>query len=197
MRRLNFHTDSGAKTTVIASAHSRDCPIAEADAVPLNRSRTASARIVTGFTLTHACSQPGMVSVGTNALLVNVSGNVTTKPKICTFSGLSTITPTSTATHDTARVKMSTSTYTPSTPDTPPCTRYPSSEPTPSSSEMAQTCLTVSATIRPDSGAQRAIGSDRSRSYTPLVRSVESPTPVVRVAKIAFCTMMPGSANCR
>src|SRR5215510_8420373 len=109
MRRLNFHTDNGANTTVITSAHTSDCPIADADTTPSNRPRTASARIVTGFTFTHACSQPGMVTVGTKALLVNVSGNVTTKPKICTFSGLSTITPTSTASHDTASVKMSTS----------------------------------------------------------------------------------------
>src|SRR5215470_7536584 len=113
---MNFHTDSGANTAAIASAHSRDCPIAVAETAPSRRPRTASARIVTGFTFTHDCSQPGMVLVGTNALLVNVSGKVTTNPKICTFSGLSTRTPTSTAIHDMARVKTSTSAYEPRMP---------------------------------------------------------------------------------
>jgi len=55
----------------------------------------------------------------------------------------------------------------------------------------------MSATIRPDSGDQREIGSDRSRSKTPLLMSVFSPTPVFRVAKSMFWTMMPGRPNAR
>src|SRR3954447_2642450 len=109
MRRLNFHTEIGANTAVMMTAQISDCPIVPAAGTPLSSPRTASARIVTGFTLTQACSQPGMVAVGTKTLLVNVNGKVTTNPKICTFSGLPATTPTSTASHDTASEKTSTS----------------------------------------------------------------------------------------
>src|SRR5687767_9184990 len=107
MRRLKRVTAMGANTAAIAAAQISDWMMADEDGTPSSMPRIASDRIVTGFTFTHDCSHPGIVSVGTNALLVNVSGNVTTKPKICTFSGLSTTTPTSTAIHDTASVKMS------------------------------------------------------------------------------------------
>ena len=69
--------------------------------------------------------------------------------------------------------------------------------PTASSSATAQACLATSAMIRPASGANRAIGSERSRSKTPLSRSVDRPTAVFRVVNSEFCTMMPGSTNCR
>jgi hypothetical protein len=42
--------------------------------------------------------------------------------------------------------------------------RKPRAMPVPSSSAIAHACLTASATIRPASGDQRAIGSDRNRS---------------------------------
>jgi hypothetical protein len=59
----------------IASDHSSAC-----DAVaPMGWSsispRTALDSWVTGLTLTHACSQPGSLAVGTKMLLPNVSGN--------------------------------------------------------------------------------------------------------------------------
>jgi N-acetyl-gamma-glutamyl-phosphate/LysW-gamma-L-alpha-aminoadipyl-6-phosphate reductase len=63
--------------------------------------------------------------------------------------------------------------------------------------EIAHACLTTSATIRPASGDQREIGSDRSRSKTPLLMSVFRPTPVFRVANSRFCTMMPGRPKVR
>ena len=55
----------------------------------------------------------------------------------------------------------------------------------------------MSAVIRPASGAQRAIGSERNRSKTPLVRSVFRPIPTYIVTNSMFMTMMPGSANVR
>ena len=51
--------------------------------------------------------------------------------------------------------------------------------------------------IRPASGAHRAMGSERSRSKTPLVRSVLRPMPTYIVTKSMFMTMMPGSAKVR
>ena len=62
---------------------------------------------------------------------------------------------------------------------------------------IAQACLAMSATIRPASGANLAIGSDRSRSKNPSFRSVDSPVAVLSVVNREFCTMMPGSANSR
>ena len=76
-------------------------------------------------------------------------------------------------------------------------TRKPRMSPTTSSMTRAQACLARSASIRPASGANRAIGSDRSRSKNPFSRSVDSPVAVFSVANRAFCTMMPGRANIR
>ena len=129
------------------------------------------------MTFTQSCNQPGIRSVGTKMLLVKVSGKITMKPKICTFSGSLTSTPTSTEIQDAASVNASSSANAASTPSGPLPTRKPRIIPTPSSSAIDQACLTVSAMIRPASGAHRAIGRARSRSKTPLVRSVLSPNP--------------------
>ena len=157
----------------------------------------ASASTLTGLTLDQACSQPGIVLVRTNASLVNVSGNSTTNPKICTFSGLAASMLTSTIAHDTASDDASSSPNMPRTATGPVPIRNPITAPTASSSATDQICFTRSATIRPASGANRAIGSDRSRSKKPFSRSVLSPTPVFNVVNRAFCTMIPGSANIR
>jgi hypothetical protein len=69
--------------------------------------------------------------------------------------------------------------------------------PVPSSMANAQVCLTRSATMRPDSGANLAIGSARSRSKNPFSRSVDRPVAVFSVANSKVCTMIPGSANIR
>src|SRR3954454_13815958 len=108
MRRLNFHTEIGANTAVMMTAQISDCPIVPATGTPLSSPRTASATIVTGFTLTQACSQRGMVDVGTKTLLVNVNGKVNANPKISTISGLPATTPTSTASQESASEKTST-----------------------------------------------------------------------------------------
>ena len=50
----------------------------------LIRSRTALTTWLTGLTLTKACSQPGSVSAGTNALDRNVSGNMIIIEMPCT-----------------------------------------------------------------------------------------------------------------
>jgi len=128
---------------------------------------------------------------------VKVSGNSTTRPKICTFSGLAASMLTSTMAHDTARVDTSSRANAPSTPSGLVPIRKPSRAPTTSSRAIDHACLATSARIRPASGANLAIGSERSRSKKPFCRSVLSPTPVVRVVKSAFCTMMPGSAKIR
>ena len=50
----------------------------------------------------------------------------------------------------------------------------------------------VSATSRPASTAERAIGIDRSRSITPFCSSMASAIAVPKVAKAAVWPMIPG-----
>jgi hypothetical protein len=159
--------------------------------------RTASEISDTGLALDQACSQPGMDAVETNASLVNVIGNSTTKPKICTFSGLAASIPTRTRAQAMASVDTSTRPAAASTPSGLVPNLKPRMTPITSSMRMAQACLARSATIRPASGANRAMGSERSRSKNPFSRSVASPVAVFSVVNSEFCTMMPGSANSR
>ena len=66
--------------------------------------RTASARWVTGLTLTHACSQPGMVDVlGIRMLLPKTSGIMKMNAMPWTVSGDGAISPISTEIQHTAR----------------------------------------------------------------------------------------------
>ena len=50
----------------------------------------------------------------------------------------------------------------------------------------------VSATSRPASTAERAIGIDRSRSITPFFSSCARAMAVPNVANAAVCAMIPG-----
>src|SRR6266487_1753093 len=96
---------SGANTSMIPTAQA-SAPISGRATGPLTRSpRSESVSSVTGLTLTQACIQPGMVEVGTKALLAKVSGNSTVNPNTCTFSGSLTSMPISTGSHEKASVK--------------------------------------------------------------------------------------------
>ena len=53
----------------------------------------------------------------------------------------------------------------------------------------------MSATVRPTSTADRAIGSDRNRSIRPFCRSSARLEPVMVLPKITVWTKMPGSRN--
>ncbi len=54
------------------------------------------------------------------------------------------------------------------------------------------TSRTRSAIVRPASTAERAIGSERNRSISPLRRSSASPTAVFTAPNATVCTKMPG-----
>jgi hypothetical protein len=70
---------------------------------PTVSARTASARWVTGFTFTHACSQPGMLLVlASRTLLPNVSGSMARNEMPCTVSGVGTTSPMMIGTQQTA-----------------------------------------------------------------------------------------------
>ena len=53
---------------------------------PRAMARMASTVNVMGWLLANACSQPGMVEIGTKAELRKVSGNSQTRPNACTDS---------------------------------------------------------------------------------------------------------------
>lgn len=82
-RRLSARTESGAKTARIAAAHNSDPRTGPAMGPPTMSPRDASASSVTGLTFTNARNQPGIVAVGTNTSLTNVSGNsaVSSRPR--------------------------------------------------------------------------------------------------------------------
>ena len=50
----------------------------------------------------------------------------------------------------------------------------------------------MSAAVRPNSTAEREIGSERKRSTTPVATSVLRPMPVISAPNTAVWTMMPG-----
>ena len=54
------------------------------------------------------------------------------------------------------------------------------------------TFVATSASVRPASTAERAIGSERKRSISPFFRSSASPRAVTNPPKDIVCTMIPG-----
>ena len=71
-------------------------------------------------------------------------------------------------------------------------TRKPTAKPTSSISTTITTLRVVSASTRPASTAERAIGSVRSRSRRPLFLSSASPMAVWMAPKATVCTKIPG-----
>ena len=61
------------------------------------------------MTFTNACSQPGIVAVGTSKLLPNTSGKNAMNPNACTPCGVFTSMPISADTQHIARAKASSS----------------------------------------------------------------------------------------
>ena len=71
---MKLRTDRGAKIAMTMAKPRNDQPTSEVNWPWLARDRTAETTCETGFTFTKACSHPGIVSAGTNAVLANVSG---------------------------------------------------------------------------------------------------------------------------
>ena len=70
--------------------------------------------------------------------------------------------------------------------------RKPTAYPTPMMIRIVTSIRPVSATSRPASTAERAIGIDRSRSITPFFSSMASAMAVPKVANAAVWPMIPG-----
>ena len=90
-----------------------------------NSVRIAAANALTGFHAAMYCSQVGIVAIGTNALLMNVSGNTTVKPMPITASGERTISPSHVPTQIIAAAKQTISRSAITTSAGPVCTRQP------------------------------------------------------------------------
>src|SRR5262249_57613232 len=101
--RRYTRTARGANTTTMPIPQSTDLSAASATGPPVISPRVAVARSDIGLTRTNACSQPGIVSVGTSRLLANPSGNIAVKPKSCTPCAVLPSSPSSGAIHPLGR----------------------------------------------------------------------------------------------
>src|SRR5215475_10155431 len=98
---------------------------------PRASDRIALMMNVTGWLLANACSQPGMVSIGTNAELRNVSGNSQIRPNACTDSSSPMASPVYAAMQQIATPNTMDSTTMPTAGQNPFWNRNPTAYPTP------------------------------------------------------------------
>ena len=155
--------------------------------------RAALAVTVTGLIFAIACSQCGKVETGTNTELAKTSGKITTNPAVCAVSAPRTVSATKAKIQLRAKPNAATTAMHPAAPATPPRKRNPTRYPTAIIKKMTTMLRTRSATVRPASTAERAIGMDRNRSTTPRVRSSFRPTAVCEAPKVTDWTKIPGS----
>jgi len=73
--------------------------------------------------------------------------------------------------------------------------RQPTARPVSATTTMVSTLSPRSATVRPTSTADRAIGSDRNRSTRPFCRSSAMPVPVIVDPNTTVRATIPGSRN--
>src|SRR5689334_16688458 len=86
LARRYARTASGMNTRKIATSHSTLFHRLGHTGPPSASARMVSTTYVTGWLLANACSHPGIVAIGTNAELRNVSGNSQIRPNACTDS---------------------------------------------------------------------------------------------------------------
>jgi hypothetical protein len=70
--------------------------------------------------------------------------------------------------------------------------RNPTASPTPIITTSCTTFVTMSASVRPVTTADRDIGRERKRSTSPFFRSSDSPSAVTKPPKTIDWTMIPG-----
>ncbi len=157
----------------------------------------ASASSDIGLTFTNACSQPGMVAIGTSRLLAKMIGNIAVNPKACTPCGGFTRSPINAEIQHMDSANASTSRHPLAAARGLVPIRKPRIMPKPSITATEIMYRITSPRSAPASGAQRAIGKLRKRSKTPALMSWLSISPVPSMAKSTLCTSKPGSAYCR
>ena len=129
--------------------------------------------------------------MSTKADDANTRGKSIGKMAACAASPLGAPRPTVATTHEKAKANNRTRPRAPTYAGTPPWMRNPTAMPTPVMRTRTETLRTPSAIVRPASTAERAMGSDRNRSMSPLFRSSARPMPVPADPNSAVCTMMP------
>ena len=115
----------------------------------------------------------------------------------CAASEFLTASPMQAMTHDRANANVSATSNPPANGTSEVCGRKPSREASTIISAITNTLRTRSATVRPASTAERAIGSERKRSITPLLKSSISPIDVWVAPNAAICSNRPGSSQLR
>ena len=145
---------------------------------PCVSARIESTVAVTGWCSANARSQLGIVAVGANVELAKTSGKIGRNPATCAVSGSPTSMPISANIHENAKPKRIASSTAAIALPRPLWKRKPTSVPTPTISRTTKKLRVMSASVRPASTAERAIGSERKRSIIPVRRSAASPTAV-------------------
>ena len=72
------------------------------------------------------------------------------------------------------------------------CTRNPTANPTRITSTMTNTLRAKSPRVRPARTADLAMGRERNRSSSPLLRSLAMPTAAAMAPNTVSCTKTPG-----
>ncbi|OUD87137.1 hypothetical protein BC477_04030 [Clavibacter michiganensis subsp. michiganensis] len=136
-----------------------------------NSWRAASTTEETGLYSANTRSGVGRESLGTNALLMNVSGNSTRNEALLITSGLRTLIPRNAITHDSAYANSSSRATPASASRRLERTRQPTTKPVASITTMEKTLMRRSPLVRPTRTADGLIGRVRNRSMIPSLRS--------------------------
>jgi hypothetical protein len=160
-----------------------------------NSWRAAWTSADTGFQSAITLSTVGKLLVGTNVFAMNVNGKITMKLALLTTSGVRTISPTRAITQENAKANSSSSTKPASASPTEEWIRQPTTSPVTAITTMVITLRPRSATVRPISTADRAMGSDRNRSIRPFWMSSAMLAPVIVLPNTTVWAKIPGSRN--
>ena len=198
-RRRYAHSASGTKTTSSTAIQPSVQIRSRAVRAAVHQRPDRRDQVQIGLTWTKACSQPGIVSVGTKVLLPKLSGSTIRNPMPCTAPGgagdhadedrdpaEAEREPDRERHRRQARTSGSVWTRNPMI--------IPAPRVTDAEHEVAREV--GDAPLRP-AGADRAIGSERNRSKMPFSMSVLRLVPRAMPAMAIDWPRMPGSRNCR
>ena len=136
-----------------------------------------------------------MPSTGTKAELTNTTGKIHVKLAACTASTCFNDNPMQAEIHENVNPTARTSAYMPIALTNPFWNRNPTRYPTPITIVSRRPFLITSEVVRPATTADLAIGSERKRSITPVLKSSARPIAVFVDPNSAFWMKIPGIRN--
>src|SRR5262245_37397246 len=148
----------GAQTAMMPMIQARALITYSDVGPPMVRARAASTTIDTGWFSAQPCSHDGIVDTGTNADDANTNGARMGNDTACAVSASLTIRPTMANTHDSEYEKARMIPTAPSSPHTLVPIVHPTMNPTMHMRMTTKKLRTKSASVRPTSTAERAIG---------------------------------------